>query len=88
MARSFPLGEGGSATGVLITDRCQGPGGDDGGVHLFSYEEQSTSEQRIKKGEQRAWFALLLRRHLKFQACVHFWTFSGQCHTVARWYGG
>jgi hypothetical protein len=49
MARSFPLGEGGSATGVLITDRCQGPGCDDGGVHLFSYEEQSTSEQMDQK---------------------------------------
>jgi hypothetical protein len=27
-ARSFPLEEGGSATGVLITDECQGPCGD------------------------------------------------------------
>jgi hypothetical protein len=28
MARSFPMEEGGSATGVLITDNCQQPCGD------------------------------------------------------------
>ena len=63
MARSFPLEEGGSATGVLITDGCHGPGGDRATLLLFSFEEQSNNEQMYQiKGNNEAGFALLSAR--------------------------
>jgi hypothetical protein len=66
MARSFPLEEGGSATGVLITDRCHGPGGDGGGLLLFPFEEQSNNEQMDQiKASNVAGFALFAARDLE-----------------------
>jgi hypothetical protein len=72
MARSFPLEEGGSATGVLITDRCHGPGGDGGGLLLFPFEEQSNNEQMDQiKASNVAGFALFAARILSRASSAH-----------------
>jgi len=51
MAHSFPPEEGGSAIGVLITDRSQGLGGDTKSMRLSGATEQSTSEHSAKLNE-------------------------------------
>ena len=48
MARSFPLEEGGSAIGVLITDMSHEPGCDTGSMRLLHASEQSTSAHSAK----------------------------------------